>query len=693
MTGTRPLGEWILMRELKRLIPFVWPQRRKFVWSCVFGLLVAVLWGGNLTIVFPIMQVLLKEKTLQTYADEELAQVRATQVKEQAAVLQYQTELETLKAARESEDSRRFTDASIDLIRHQDELTSANRSEYWMQKIQPIVHAQWFPDSEYRTFIAIIGLVILTTFVKGAFTYWQDVLVGECSESAVAEIRKKLFRKMLQLDYQTFAHEGTAGLMSRFTYDTELLSYGLGVVGGRFIREPLKCLACAILAFWINWRLTLLSLLVLPLIGLVFAYLSKLLKRASRRMMESMTRIYRLLEESFDGIKVVIAFGTAHKHRRMYEDEYQNYFSKAMQVLRIDSLAKPLMEMLGIMSLFIALLPGAYLVLRHKTSIYGIQLSAHPMSVETLGVLYALLAGMLDPCRKMNSSISRLRRSLTAFERILEMLDTQPLIRQIPEAVPLPRHSQSIEFRNVTFQYAARGKAEQRGPVLNDFNLKVKAGEVVAIVGQNGCGKSTLVQLLPRFFDPQAGDILIDGVSIQNARMHDLRDQIGLVTQETILFDMSLRENVTYGTQNVDQATLDVAAEKAHLGPILQSLPQGYVTQLGDKGKSLSGGQRQRVALARAILRDPAILILDEATSATDAESENLIHQTLKEFVPGRTVLLITHSMSQSLLDFVTRVVVMDHGQVVADGTHAQLLAISPMYQRLFQSPSRREAA
>ena len=681
------------MRELKRLIPYVWPQRRKFILSCVFGVLVAVLWGGNLTIVYPVMQVLLKERTLQEYVDEELALARQTQLREQAEVDKFKVQLSELKAAGEPENSKQLADLKRDLARDEADLKVAQTYIKRMLYFHPIVNSPWFPKSEYRTFLLIIGVIVFSTFVKGVFTYFQDVLVGECAESTISGIRKDLFRKMLELDYQTFSHEGTAGLMSRFTYDTELLSYGLGIVAGRFIREPLKCLSCAALAFWFNWRLTLLSLLVLPIIAIVFAYLSKLLKRAGRRMMESMTRIYRILEESFDGIKVVIAFGTADKHRKMYEDEYQFYYKKALKVVRIDAFAKPTMEMLGILSLFIALLPGAYLVLRHKTSIYGIQLSEQPMTVETLGVLYALLAGMLDPCRKMNSSISRLRRSLTALERILETLDSQPTIRNIPEAVAMPRHSKSIEFRNVTFQYAPRDKSEARGSVLNDFSLKIQAGEVVAIVGQNGCGKSTLVQLLPRFFDPQAGDILIDGVSLQKASIPDLRGQIGLVTQETILFDMTLRENITYGSQNIDQAALDAAAKKAHLTPILNQLPLGYDTQLGDKGKSLSGGQRQRVALARAILRDPAILILDEATSATDSESEALIHQTLKEFVPGRTALLITHSMSASLLDFVTRVVVMDQGRVVADGTHTQLLATSPIYQRLFQAPSRREAA
>ena len=684
------------MRELKRLLPFVWPYRRKFVLSCVFGVLVSLLWGANLTIVYPIMQVLLKEKTLQTFVAEELTQLRESLKVEAAEIQKAETqaaEIKTRLPAAQLSASEDFSRVQHSLALHQEEVSRLRSSEKWMLWGEQIVQASWFPQTEYRTFIFIIMVVVASTFIKGVFMYLQDVLVGDWTESAVADVRKELFRKMLSLDYQTFSHEGTAGLMSRFTHDTEQLSFGLSTIGGRFIREPLKCLACALIAFWCNWRLTLLSILVAPLMGVVLALLSTSLKRASRRMLESMTKIYRILEESFEGIKVVIAFGTAKKHQQMYETEYQHYYKKAVRVVRVDALVKPSMELLGIMSLFVALLPGAYLVLRHKTSIYGIKLAEQPMSVESLGMLYALLAGMLDPCRKMNASMSGLRRSMTAFERILELFDTKPKVGVSQEASPLPRHSSSIEFRDVTFQYAPRGQAESRGPVLDHFNLKIKAGEVVALVGHNGCGKSTLVQLLPRFFDPQSGQILIDGTPIENTQLSDLRSQIGLVTQETILFDMTLRENITYGTNGVDQARLDIAAAKAHLGPILKQLPKGYDTQLGDKGKSLSGGQRQRVALARAILRDPSILILDEATSATDAESEAMIHQTLKEFVVGRTVLLITHSMSQSLLDFVTRVVVVDQGKVVADGSHHQLLATNSIYQRLFLSPSRKEAA
>lgn len=681
------------MRDLKRMIPFLWPHRRKFFLSCVFGVLVAILWGGNLTIVYPVMQVLLKERTLQEFVTDEIAQARQQQVASQAEIVRFDHKLADLRKAKESENTERFRQTLATLGKHQENLAQATDDEWYMLWAQSVVQMPWFPTSEYRTFLLIICVVVLMTAVKGVFTYLQDVLVGECVESSIVGIRKHLLRNMLRLDYQTLSSEGSAGLMSRFTYDTEILATGMGVVGGRFIREPLKCVSCGAIAFWINWRLTLLSLVMLPVIGLVFAYLSKTLKRASRRMAESMTRVYKILEETFDGMKVVIAFGTAHLHRRKFESEYQNYYKKAVKVVKLDAVTKPTMEMLGVLSLFCALLPGAYLVLRHKTEIWGISLAAAPMSVESLGVLYAMLAGMLDPCRKMNASLSRLRRALVALERILAMMDTKPLVQQVSEALPLPRHSQSIAFDNITFRYTPRGTAEARGPVLNQFSLKIQAGEVVAIVGQNGCGKSTLVQLLPRFFDPQAGDIYVDGHSIRDVRLADLRRQIGLVTQETILFDATLRENITYGTEAATQKQIEEAARKAHLGPILQQLPQGYDTPLGDKGKSLSGGQRQRVALARAILRDPSILILDEATSATDAESEALIHQTLKEFVRGRTVMLITHSMSQSLLDFVTRVVVMDHGRVIADGSHSQLLATCPLYQRLFQAPSRREAA
>ncbi len=301
---------------------------------------------------------------------------------------------------------------------------------------------------------------------------------------------------------------------------------------------------------------------------------------------------------------------------------------------------------------------------------------------------------MLDPCRRMNASVSRLRRAMTALERILQTLDSKPQIRNLPESIPLARHRESIEFRNITFRYEAREKEQQRGPVLTDFNLKVNAGEVIAIVGHNGCGKSTLVQLLPRFFDPQSGDILIDGVPIQSATLQSLRSQIGLVTQETILFDMTLRENITYGSNDVSQDRLDAAAQQAHLGPILKQLPLGYDTPLG--GPRQVALRRPATACgsragdpARPVDSDPRRSDLGHRCRERDADPSDA--QELREGPHGHADHPLDVAESARLCH--TRVVVMDHGQVVADGSHAQLLATCPLYQRLFQAPSRREAA
>jgi subfamily B ATP-binding cassette protein MsbA len=312
------------------------------------------------------------------------------------------------------------------------------------------------------------------------------------------------------------------------------------------------------------------------------------------------------------------------------------------------------------------------------------------MDGAELGLIYALLAGMLDPCKKASAGFSRLKRAAAAIDRIFQLMDQQSQIVDPPEIKPLKRHCKAVEFKDVSFRYLARSLKTQRGLALEHVDLTIPFGEAVAIVGQNGCGKSTLVNLLPRFYDPEAGDVLVDGRSLKDMGLADLRGQVGIVTQDTVLFDGTVLDNIRYGTPHATREEVEEAARQAHVLPILQTLPQGFDTVIGDQGKELSGGQRQRIALARVILRDPAILILDEATSAADAESEALIHQTLKQFVKGRTTFLISHTISQSLLDFITRIVVMENGKVVAVGSHEQLLQTCPLYGRLYHSPSRK---
>jgi subfamily B ATP-binding cassette protein MsbA len=469
-----------------------------------------------------------------------------------------------------------------------------------------------------------------------------------------------------------------------------MLAYGLQLLGGKVVREPLKAMACLTGALLVSWQLTLLSLVFAPVAGIVFYRIGKKLKTASHRSMESMSRIYKTLEETFDAIKVVLAFDAAPRHRRRFHAENKEYYRKAMKIVRIDALTSPITEILGILAAFGALLPGAYLVLRQTDSIWGIKLASSNVDIAELTLLYVFLAGIIDPMRKLSSVYGKVKRSTAASDRIFALIDRKPLVREVPSPVPLPRHSRSIEFRRIEFHYAVTGddpvQAVHPRRVLDDVNLTIRAGEVIAVVGENGSGKSTLVNLLPRFYDPTHGTVLIDGIDLRDVPLRDLRGQIGVVTQETMLFDETIYENIRYGKPGATPAEVEAAARRARVLDFVAELPEGLETRVGEKGRRLSGGQRQRVALARAILRDPAIFILDEATSAIDATSERLIHEALKEFCRGRTVLLITHAVTKTLLEFITQVAVMDHGRLIACGPHERVYETCPAYRKLYRA-------
>ncbi|WP_437185864.1 ABC transporter ATP-binding protein [Planctomicrobium sp. SH668] len=676
------------MEIFPKLWPYLQPHRTKIGVSIVLGFIIAALWGANLTVAFPIVKLLLEDTSLHEYVDQTIATATAEKdelIAEQTVIA---GKLAALEAESIAKNDEKVVDLQQSLAKKQNALagfeSTIYRYNYLKLHLMPFI-----PKDSFETFKWLVILLILATAVKAVLMYIQDVLIGNVAESAIMGLRKDMLDRTLDLDYQSLSHEGPSGLMSRFTYDAEQLSQGITLLGGRMIREPLKCIACMVLAIYFNWRLTLLSLIFIPLLGLFLSRVGWMLKRASRRMMESMSQIYKVLEETFDGIKVVVGYNNGNHHRKLFAKQYDAYFGKAMKVVRIDAAAKPLLELLGIIAMFAALVPGAYLVMSGKTDIWGIQLTKNVMDGAELGLIYALLAGLLDPCRRLSGIFPRLKKSAAALDRIFGLMNQKSLIVDSPEPINLGRHSKSIEFRDVSFCYHHKNPNSQRGMVLEHVDLKVNFGEVVAIVGQNGCGKSTLVNLLPRYYDPEAGDVFIDGHPMKDVSLDELRSQVGIVTQDTVLFDGTLMDNIRYGNESATRAEVEEAARRAHVMPIVQSLPQGFDTMLGGKGKDLSGGQRQRVALARVILRNPAILILDEATSAADPESESLLHQALKEFVKGRTTFLISHMISQSLLDFVTRIVVMENGKVVASGSHQQLLETCPLYHRLYHSPSR----
>jgi subfamily B ATP-binding cassette protein MsbA len=652
----------------------------------LFAGLVALLWGLNLTVAVPIVKILLEQQPLDEYIDEKATVAKEEIATRTAAVTYLDKELDRLQGDRTEWGADERAQLLKKHSRQQSKISDASRRLRVLNWVKSHVIAH-LPTDAFNLLSVIFLLLMLATILKGLCIVVQEVVVGSMVELTAMGIRKDCFRHLLSLDYQTLTTLGTAQLLSHFTNDMHALANGLKMIGGKMVREPLKALVCVIFAFWICWQLALLTFLLAPLVALVFYRIGRKLKQASHRVLESMSRIYKTLEETFDGTKVVIAFHAARRHRQRFHYESKEYFKKALKITKIDALTSPTAEVLAFLAAFMGLLPGCYLVLRGTTEIWGIRLSTGQLEVTELVFLYMALAGIIDPARKLSTTYAKLKRASAAADRIFGLLDLKPLVKQPTAPSAMPLHEKSIEFRNVDFAYASHDEGNRLRPAaLVDANLTVAAGDVIALVGGNGSGKSTLVNLLPRYFDPDRGAVLIDGVDVRDARLGDLRGQIGVVTQETWLFDDTIYENIRYGKSDATRGEIEKAARQAHVTQFLDQLPDGFETQVGEKGQRLSGGQRQRIALARAILRDPTILILDEATSAIDSQSELLIHEALRRFVVGRTTFLITHTVSPSILELVTRIVVMDRGRLIATGPHDELVKNCAEYQRLYQA-------
>jgi len=632
---------------------------------------VAVLWGGNIGAAYPFIKVVLEGKSIQTWVADEIN--RGNQV---ISGLDEQIEKSRAQLAAAGPEQQAEFETALHLLqtRRDNEASLMHRFYVW---VEPHLD-RWLPNDPFQTLVLVVVVLLVGTVLKGLLVIANNVLVARLAALATFDLRKLFYRRTLRLDLATFNDEGSSDLMSRFTHDTSNIGNALETAFGKLVVEPLKMVACLVGAALVCWRLLLLSLIVAPPAAMAIRWLSKMLKRANRRAMEQMVQIFNVLEETFRGIKIVKAFTGEPSERKRFHLRSKDYYRKSMKIARYDSLSHPITEFMGILTVCLALLAGTWLVLKGEKSLLGIPLTSQPLELSSLLLFYGFLFGTADPVRKFSDIFSRLQCGVAASDRIFARLDREPVIHSPKNPLPCPRHRQELSFEGVSFEYHPGTR------VLDDVTLRIPFGETVAIVGPNGCGKSTLANLIPRFADPTEGQIRLDGLPLTNLRLRELRGQIGLVTQEPILFDDTVFNNIRYGRPQAGRDEVMEASKRAHAHGFIESdLAEGYETVVGTLGGRLSGGQRQRIALARAILRDPAILILDEATSQIDLESEQAIQEVLEEFTRGRTTVLITHRLA--ILSLADRIVAMQSGQIVDVGTHQEMIGRCALYRRLHQ--------
>jgi ATP-binding cassette subfamily B protein/subfamily B ATP-binding cassette protein MsbA len=699
------------MKNLLRALRCCWPYRGRLLISIACAMVAAGLWGISFTAVAPVLRILGTRTPRQpshvlSLGNWEVS-VRSQRSPERQNLQTWFRELITetqehiakVKPDHEAADrqyeelrNKPLGDYSAKLMRDllpkraklESELRSANWQLY-LYRVGAWYCSRFFPEDPFQTLALILVLVVVGVAVRGVFEFWQESLVGSVVNLSLFDLRNRLYRNVIHLDVNHFTEEGTGELMARFTNDMETLGNGIKTLFGKVVAEPLKALACVLIACWISWQLTVMFLVLVPVAIFILMKVGHLMKRATRRLLERMSSIYKILQEGFQGIRVVKAFTMEPYERRRFCTATKDYYHKAMWMVNLDALASPIVETLGVAAIAAALLAGAYLVLGPRTHLFGMRMTEQPPKYESLLTLYVFLSSIADPVRKLTSVYTRIQSGAAAADRIFAYMDRQPRVRGNSHGPRLPSHGSSIEFRDVCFSY------EPGRPILTNVHLQVRYGEIIALVGKNGCGKTTLVGLIPRFYDPDHGFILVDGYDIRNVNLRSLRQQVGLVTQETTLFDDTVYNNIAYGNRRAPREQVEEAAQRAYAHDFITQLPHGYQTRIGEAGAKLSGGQKQRLALARAILRDPRILILDEFTSQSDVESEALIHKALRDFMRNRTTFVITHRLNT--LEIAHRIVMVDNGRIAAVGTHQQLLDTCPEYQRLHQAQFQRLCA
>ncbi len=537
------------------------------------------------------------------------------------------------------------------------------------QSGHPIYLQRFVPTHFHNAWTIVAYALVASTVLKGCFDYVGTYLVNHAGFGMITNLRNDLYDSVLRRSAAFFQKHTTGTLISTIINDIERVQYAMSSILAEFLQQFFSFLFTAALVVMLGKQLAWVLLLFIPVIVFSAVRIGRRVRSTTRTGQDQLADVQNILQETIAGNRIVKAFGMESWEIARFRTAAQRLFRANLRSVAAAAISSPLMDIFGAIAIALLLLLGREQIAHNQL---------------TLGAFIAFVAAVLsmyNPVRKFAVFNNSFQQALGASAQLFKFMDTEDLVRERPGAKALPRFSHALQFENVSFSYQADGEGSRE--ILHNINLGVRRGEILAIVGSSGAGKSTLVHLLPRFFDVSSGRILVDGHDVRDVTVSSLRSQIGIVTQDTVLFNDTVRNNIAYGQPHVAMKEVEGAARAALAHDFIQALPAGYDTVIGERGVRLSGGERQRLAIARALLKNAPVLILDEATSALDSESEALVQSALHNLMSGRTVLVIAHRLST--VRRADRIVVIENGTIADIGTHEDLMSKLGTYRRLYE--------